>query len=133
MIQEKINKWADELSLLEGMEKLSYLVDLARRSTTLPKELCTDDRLVPGCVSKIWVEVGYKEDRVQIYYDSDAMIPKGIATIICDILSGSTKKEAMDFITDDLVPLGFVQLVTPQRRNGLYNLVGVLQHKIEKL
>lgn len=133
MIQSKIKTWADDLSMLEGQERLSYLVDLARRATTLPSELRTDDRLVPGCISKIWVEVGLKEDVINIYYDSDALIPKGITTIVCDIFTGSNKQEALDMKIEDLEPLGFTQLVTPQRRNGLYNLIGVIQSKIERL
>lgn len=133
MIQSKIKTWADDLSMLEGQERLSYLVDLARRATTLPSELRTDDRLVPGCLSKIWVEVGLKEDGINIYYDSDALIPKGITTIVCDIFTGSNKQEALDMTIEDLEPLGFTQLVTPQRRNGLYNLIGVIQSKIERL
>jgi cysteine desulfuration protein SufE len=131
MIQEKLNRWADDLSLLEGTERLTYLVELAKQSTTLPEELRTDDRLVPGCISKIWVEVGLVENKVKVYYDSDAMIPKGIATIVCDIFTNCTKQEARDFDWETgLQKLGFVQLVTPQRRNGLYNLIGVLQNKI---
>lgn len=131
MIQEKLNKWADDLSFLDGTEKLSYLVDLARNSTTLPEQLRTDDRLIPGCISKIWVEVGMVDDKIKIYYDSDAMIPKGIATIVCDVFTDCTKQEAQEFDWDKgLEKLGFVQLVTPQRRNGLYNLIGVLQSKI---
>lgn len=134
MIADKINKWKEELGFLdEGMEKLSYLVDLARNATTLPEQLRTDDRLVPGCLSKIWVDVGFKEDKVHIYYDSDALIPKGIATIVCEILTDSTKEQALEFKAEDLECLGFVQLVTPQRRNGLYNLIGVIQNKIATL
>ena len=130
-MQDKINKWADDLSLLEGTERLSYLVDLARQATTLPEELRTDDKLVPGCISKIWVDVGMVEEKIKVYYDSDAMIPKGIATIVCDIFTDCTKEEAQNFQEDDLSKLGFVQLVTPQRRNGLYNLIGVLKKRIE--
>ena len=133
MIQEKINKWADDLSLLEGTDRLTYLVELAKKPTTLPEELRTEDRLIPGCISKIWVDVGLVEDKIKVYYDSDAMIPKGIATIVCDIFTDCTKEEARTFTEQDLQKLGFVQLVTPQRRNGLYNLVGVLQKRIELL
>ena len=120
MIQEKINKWADDLSLLEGTDRLTYLVELAKKATTLPEELRTEDRLIPGCISKIWVDVGLVEDKIKVYYDSDAMIPKGIATIVCDIFTDCTKEEARTFTEQDLQKLGFVQLVTPQRRNGLY-------------
>mgnify|MGYP001390198004 FL=1 len=133
MIQEKINKWADDLSLLEGTDRLTYLVELAKKATTLPEELRTEDRLIPGCISKIWVDVGLVENKIKVYYDSDAMIPKGIATIVCDIFTDCTKEEAKTFTEQDLQKLGFVQLVTPQRRNGLYNLVGVLQKRIELL
>ena len=133
MIQEKINKWADDLSLLGGTDRLTYLVELAKKATTLPEELRTEDRLIPGCISKIWVDVGLVEDKIKVYYDSDAMIPKGIATIVCDIFTDCTKEEARTFTEQDLQKLGFVQLVTPQRRNGLYNLVGVLQKRIELL
>ena len=133
MIQEKINKWADDLSLLEGTDRLTYSVELAKKATTLPEELRTEDRLIPGCISKIWVDVGLVEDKIKVYYDSDAMIPKGIATIVCDIFTDCTKEEARTFTEQDLQKLGFVQLVTPQRRNGLYNLVGVLQKRIELL
>ncbi len=133
MIQEKINKWEDVLSLLEGTDILTYLVELAKKATTLPEELRTEDRLIPGCISKIWVDVGLVEDKIKVYYDSDAMIPKGIATIVCDIFTDCTKEEARTFTEQDLQKLGFVQLVTPQRRNGLYNLVGVLQKRIELL
>ena len=97
------------------------------------QELRTEDRLIPGCISKIWVDVGLVEDKIKVYYDSDAMIPKGIATIVCDIFTDCTKEEARTFTEQDLQKLGFVQLVTPQRRNGLYNLVGVLQKRIELL
>ena len=133
MIQEEINKWADDLSLLEGTDRLTYLVELAKKATTLPEELRTEDRLIPGCISKIWVDVGLVENKIKVYYDSDAMIPKGIATIVCDIFTDCTKEEARTFTEQDLQKLGFVQLVTPQRRNGLYNLVGVLQKRIELL
>ena len=114
MIQEKINKWADDLSLLEGTDRLTYLVELAKKATTLPEELRTEDRLIPGCISKIWVDVGLVEDKIKVYYDSDAMIPKGIATIVCDIFTDCTKEEARTFTEQDLQKLGFVQLVTPQ-------------------
>jgi len=133
MIQEKISKWADDLSLLEGHDRLTYLVDLAKQAATLPEELRTDDKLVPGCISKIWIDVGLVDNKIKIYYDSDAMIPKGIATIICDIFTDCTKQEAEQFNEQDLQKLGFVQLVTPQRRNGLYNMIGVLQNKIATL
>ena len=91
----KINEWADNLNMFDdGTERLAYLIELARKSTTLPKELRTDDRLVGGCMSKIWIDVGVVEDKVKVYYDSDAMITKGITSIVADCFTDIPVAEA---------------------------------------
>ena len=83
----KLSEWAENLNLFDdSTERLSYLVDLAKKSTTLPTELRTDDRLIGGCISKIWVDVGVVEDNVKVYYDSDAMITKGITSVLLQIV-----------------------------------------------
>ena len=76
----KIDNYAEEFSFLDGEERLVHLIDLAKRPTNLPEEMRTDSRKVHGCVSQIWVDVGLKDDLVNVYYDSDAMITKGICT-----------------------------------------------------
>ena len=83
----KITDWADDLSMLEGTERLVHLIDLARLPTTLPEALRTKENLIGGCMSKIWVDVGIVEDKVKVYYDSDAMITKGITHVVCDCFS----------------------------------------------
>ena len=129
----KINKWADDLGLLEGQERLMYLVDLARNATTLPKELRTDDRLIGGCMSKIWVDVGVKEDTVHVYYDSDAMITKRITSIVCDCFSDMPVEDAKKIKSEDFEGLGIQQLLTPQRRNGLGSLIGTIIDKVSRI
>ena len=114
--------------MLEGHDKLAYLVELAQRAT-INEELRTDDKLVPGCISKIWVDVGLVENKIKVYYDSDAMIPKGIATIVCDIFTDCTKEEADTSQNKTYRNLALCSWLH-QRRNGLYNLVGVLKTKI---
>ena len=127
-----IQQWADDLSLLpDGNDRLIYLVELARKKTNLPKELRTDDRLIGGCISKIWVDVGVVEDKVQVYYDSDAMITKGITSIVCDCFSDKTVADAKKIKMEDFEKLGIQQLLTPQRRNGLGSLIGTIIKRIE--
>jgi cysteine desulfuration protein SufE len=129
----KISKWSDDLNLLEGTDRLQYLVDLAKNSTTLPKELRTDDRLVGGCMSKIWVDVGVKNDLVQVYYDSDAMITKGITSIVCDCFSDIPVSDAKKIKQQDFEGLGIQQLLTPQRRNGLGSLIETIMNKVDRI
>ena len=130
----KINEWADNLNLFEdGTERLTYLVELAKKSTTLPRELRTDDRLVGGCMSKIWIDVGVVEDKVKVYYDSDAMITKGITSIVADCFSNIPVKEAKQIKHEDFQSLNIQQLLSQQRRNGLGNLIETIRQKVHVL
>jgi len=130
----KINEWADNLNLFEdGTERLTYLVELAKKSTTLPRELRTDDRLVGGCMSKIWIDVGVVEDKVKVYYDSDAMITKGITSIVADCFSDIPVKEAKQIKHEDFQSLNIQQLLSQQRRNGLGNLIETIRQKVHVL
>lgn len=127
----KINEWADNLNMFDdGTERLAYLIELARKSTTLPKELRTDDRLVDGCMSKIWIDVGVVEDKVKVYYDSDAMITKGITSIVADCFTDIPVAEAKKITHDDFQSLNIAQLLTQQRRNGLGNLIETIRQKV---
>lgn len=127
-----ISEWAEELNLFDdGTEKLTYLVDLARKQTNLPAELRTEDRLIGGCISKIWVDVGVVEDKVKVYYDSDAMITKGITSIVCECFSDRTVEDAKKIKPEDFEKLNIQQLLTPQRRNGLGSLIGTIIKRIE--
>lgn len=127
----KINEWADNLNMFDnGTDRLAYLVELAKKSTTLPKELRTDDRLVDGCMSKIWIDVGVVEDKVKVYYDSDAMITKGITSIVADCFTDIPVAEAKKITHDDFQSLNIAQLLTQQRRNGLGNLIETIRQKV---
>ena len=127
----KINEWADNLNMFDdGTERLAYLVELARKSTTLPKELRTKDRLVGGCMSQIWIDVGVVEDKVKVYYDSDAMITKGITSIVADCFTDIPVTEAKKISHDDFQSLNIAQLLTQQRRNGLGNLIETIRQKV---
>ena len=130
----RIQEWADNLDLFDnGTDRLTYLVELAKKSTTLPKELRTDDRLIGGCISKIWVDVGLVEGNVKVYYDSDAMITKGITSIVADCFTDIPLAEAKQITFDDFEKLGIQQLLTPQRRNGLGNLIETIRQKVHIL
>ena len=126
----KIEKWKEEFDYLDENDRLIYIIDLAKHITSLPKELRTDDRLVRGCMSKIWIDVGVVNDLVKVYYDSDAMITKGITSIICDCFTDISLEEAKTITKQDIEKLGIRQLLTAQRRNGLSSLVDNIQKRI---
>ena len=69
-------------------------------------------------MSQIWVDVGVVEDKVKVYYDSDAMITKGITSIVADCFSDIPVAEAKQIAHDDFQSLNIQQLLSQQRRNG---------------
>ena len=129
----KIDTYAEEFSFLDGEERLVHLIDLAKRPTNLPEEMRTDSRKVHGCISQIWVDVGLKDDLVNVYYDSDAMITKGICSVVADCFSGITKQEAQQISKEDFEKLRIKELLSAQRRNGLGSLIETISIKIQTL
>jgi len=132
-IKDKISTWGESLAMLEGTDRLEYLLDLAKESTTLDPEKRLDENKVHGCMSQIWVDVELQDKLVNVNYDSDAMITKGIARVICDCFTGGDVKEATTIGIDDFNPLGIQPLLTAQRRNGLGNLIHTVVNKCKNL
>ena len=129
----KINEWTEEFSFLDDDDRLVHLIDLAKKPTNLPVELRTDDRLVHGCMSQIWIDVGVQEDLVQVYYDSDAMITKGITSVVADCFIDIPLDEAKQLTKQDFEKLGIKELLSVQRRNGLGSLIQTISTKIKTL
>lgn len=127
---DKIQQWADDLSMLDENDRLMHIIELAKNKTSLPKELRTESRLVRGCMSQIWVDVGLVDEKVQVYYDSDAMITKGITSIVCDCFSDISLQQAKTLTPESFEALGIKQLLSAQRRNGLGSLIGTIIKRI---
>ena len=129
----KIKDYADEFSFLDGEERLMHLIDLAKRPTNLPKELRTEDRTVNGCMSQIWIDVGLQNELVNVYYDSDAMITKGITSVVADCFSGIPVEQAKALTKEDFEELGIKELLSAQRRNGLGSLIDTISSRVQLL
>ena len=132
-IKKRIKEWSENLSLLEGQDRLVYLIDLAKNKTTMDFEKRIKERLVTGCISQIWVDVMVEDNKVNVEYDSDAMITKGITSIVADCFTDIPLAEAKQITFDDFEKLGIQQLLTPQRRNGLGNLIETIRQKVHRL
>lgn len=130
----KIQDWADELSLFDDvMDQYQMLIDLAKKPTTLPEELRSDDKLVSGCISSIWIDIGTVDDKTRIYYDSDAMITKGVTHVVCDCFNDLPLDEAKKIQRDDFEALALEGILSSNRRNGLASLISTLQTKVAAL
>jgi cysteine desulfuration protein SufE len=133
-IMSKIQIWAEELELFDDvMDQYQMLIDMAKKPTTLPEELRSDDKLVSGCISSIWVDVGAVDNKTRIYYDSDAMITKGVTHVICDCFDDLPLDEAKQIERDDFEALALEGILSSNRRNGLSSLISTLQTKVAAL
>jgi cysteine desulfuration protein SufE len=124
MIADKITEMGDNLKLLEGHDRLHYLIDKARDIDPLPESAKTDENRIRGCASKLWVIGGTREDGTMNYQvDGDAHISKGTAKIVTDIVNGEPRNEVADLTVESFTPLGIKELLTMQRQNGLGELI----------
>ena len=124
MIADKITEMGDNLRLLEGHDRIHYLVDKAKEIDPLPEAAKTEENRIRGCASKLWVIGGSKEDGTMMYQvDGEAHISKGTAKIVTDIVNGEQRSEVAKLTVESFTPLGIKELLTMQRQNGLGELI----------
>lgn len=124
MLLDKIKETGENLKMLQGHDRLQYLVDKAKEVEPLPEAAKIDSNRIHGCASKLWIIGGANEDN-QMHYlvDGDAFITKGTAKVVTDIVNGADKDEVAKLTVEDFTPLGIKELLTLQRQNGLGELI----------
>ncbi|MDR1816908.1 MAG: SufE family protein [Puniceicoccales bacterium] len=127
-LAEKRQALFDELSPFEDPhERFQYIIDRASAAPGLPEEFHEPVFRIEGCVANLWVVPSFKDGLCQFDSDSDAVITKGIAMLVCEYYSGATPAEVLDNGRDFLAEAGITQHLTPNRRNGLSNLVSKIR------
>ncbi len=124
MIIDKIKEMGDNLRMLEGHDRLHYLIDKAKDLEPLPEVVKTEENRIRGCASKLWLIGGVREDGTMMYQvDGEAHISKGTAKVVTDIVNGEHRSEVANLTVENFTPLGIKELLTMQRQNGLGELI----------
>ena len=124
MISDKIKNRGEEMSVLEGMDRLQYVIDEARKVEPLRDEHKTDDNKIRGCISNLWVAgEGLEDGTMKYYHDADSHMTKGTAKVILDIVNGEHKSEVAKLTLESFMPLGIKDLLTMQRQVGFASLI----------
>ena len=124
MIIEKIIDMGENLKMLEGHDRLHYLIDKAKDLEPLPESAKTETNRIRGCASKLWLIGGVREDGTMMYQvDGDAHISKGTAKVVTDLVNGEHRSAIANLTVEDFTPLGIKELLTMQRQNGLGELI----------
>ena len=111
----------------EWLDKYEYLIDLGRRLEPFPEELKTEDRLIKGCQSRVWLDTTVEGDRLFFRADSDAIITKGIISLLIGVYSGRTAREIADDDFSFVEQLGLRENLSPTRANGLASMVATIR------
>ena len=127
-LQEIQAEVIDDFSMYdEWLDKYEYLINLGHRLEPFPEELKTEDRLIKGCQSRVWLDARLEDGRLFFRADSDAIITKGIISLLIGVYSGRTAREiaADDFSFVDR--LGLRENLSPTRANGLASMIDTIR------
>ncbi len=116
----------DSLGFFDGWEdRYKYIIDLGKQLPDLPAELKTDDRLIKGCQSKVWIDARLSDDgRLLLNADSDAFIVKGLLAVLLAAYNGKRPEEVRQFdIENYFAALHLLNHLSPTRSNGLHAMV----------
>jgi len=123
-ITEKQQEVIEEFSLFEDwMQRYEYMIDLGKSLPLISEEHKTEDNIIKGCQSKVWVHAGLEDDRLVFTADSDAIITKGIIAILIRVFSNKPTKAILEAQTDFIDQIGLKEHLSPTRANGLVSMI----------
>ncbi|WP_347373444.1 SufE family protein [Aequorivita sp. Q41] len=120
-IQEEL---IDEFSLFDDwLQRYEYMIDLGKTLPLIDENLKSDDKLIKGCQSKVWLNSELKNDKVIFTADSDAIITKGIVAILVRVFSNQKPQAILDANTNFIDEIGLKEHLSPTRANGLVSMI----------
>jgi len=127
-IQEIQDSIIDEFSMFEDwMQRYEYMIELGKTLPLIEERYKTDDNLIKGCQSRVWVHAELEGDKLVFTADSDAIITKGIIAILIRAFSDQRPQDIIDADTDFIDKIGLKEHLSPTRANGLVSMVKQLK------
>lgn len=111
----------------EWLDKYEYLIELGKNLDAFPEELKTEDRLIKGCQSRVWLDARREGDKIIFSADSDAIITKGIISLLISVYSGRSAEEIASDDFSFIDKLGLRENLSPTRANGLASMIETIQ------
>lgn len=120
-IQQEI---IEEFSMFDDwMQRYEYMIELGKSLPIINDQYKTDDNIIKGCQSKVWLHAEMKDDKVVFTADSDAIITKGIIAILIRAFSNQTPKAIIEADTNFIDAIGLKEHLSPTRANGLVSMI----------
>lgn len=123
-LKEKQQEIIDEFSVYdEWLDKYEYLIDLGKNLPLFPESSKTEDKLIKGCQSRVWLDYSIENGLLVFSADSDAIITKGIISLLIRVYSGISPQEISEDDFSFIEVLGLKENLSPTRSNGLSSMI----------
>jgi cysteine desulfuration protein SufE len=123
-IEEITDQIVEEFSFYDDwLDKYNYLIDLGKSLPLIDEQYKTDQYIITGCQSKVWLHASYENGIVSFKADSDAIITKGIVSLLIRVFSGRPPQEIIDAKLDFINKIGLREHLSPTRSNGLTSMI----------
>ncbi len=127
-LKEAEDEVVDSFSMYdEWLDKYEYLIDLGKNLAPYPDSSKTDDSLIKGCQSRVWLDYQMKDGKLWFTADSDAIITKGIISLLVSIYSGRTPEEIASSDFGFIEKIGLKENLSPTRANGLASMIATIK------
>lgn len=127
-LQEAENAIIEEFSVYdEWLDKYEYLIEIGKNLDDYPVSSKTDDKLIKGCQSRVWLDYEVSEGKIFFKADSDAIITKGIISLLIGLYSGRTPQEIMSSDFSVVEKIGLRENLSPTRANGLVSMISKIR------
>mgnify|MGYP001461413585 FL=1 len=118
------NEIVEEFDIFDTwMDKYEYLIELGKSVPKISEENKKEENIIKGCQSKVWLHAEKQDGLVRFYADSDAIITKGIISLLIRIFSNQKPEDIINAETDFIDKIGLRQHLSPNRANGLNNMI----------
>ena len=125
---ETENEIISEFSMFDDwLDKYEYIIDLGKSLDSFPESSKTDEKLIKGCQSRVWLDWKTEDGKLYFQADSDAIITRGIISLLIRIYSGRTPEEILASDFSVVEKIGLKQNLSPTRANGLLSMIDTMR------
>lgn len=129
-LKEKQEQIIEDFSMFEEwLDKYEYLIEMGKSLAGFPEGKKTEDCLIKGCQSRVWLDCEVRDGRLFFTADSDAIITKGIISLLVSVYSGRTPEEILADDFSFLDDIGLKDNLSPTRANGLVSMIAAIKAK----
>lgn len=123
-IEEKQQEIIDDFAIYDDwMEKYEYIIELGKDLPLIDSSKKTDDRLIEGCQSRVWLDAAIEQNKLRLTADSDAIITKGIIGLLIRVYDNESPEDIVKSDLHFISEIGLQEHLSPTRANGLASMV----------